>query len=512
MNLPSINIQYDVIVIGAGHNGLTAAAMLARAGRKVVVLERRNIVGGLAAGEEFHPGFRTAGLLNEAKPNRAVIEALRLEWRNKAAIAPPTLVPQREGDGLLLESLLLAEDASGTRGADAKVVKSVISLGSALDLFFTRVPPALGGKTVNLMELLSRGVSVRRLGKAKFQDLLRVPSMSAADWLDELYESELHKSALALASVTGAFVGPRSPGTAGNLLHYLSQSEGTCRCSPSGLADALATASRAAGVEIRTAAEVAAIRLEDGRIAGVALTGGDEIDARVVAASCDPKTTFLKLLAPSDVPSRLQQHVRNYRMNGVTAKINLAIKDAFRLTSRPDLDVQRAVIAESLDDIERAFDAVKYRRFSERPVLDIFVPSVANPELAPEGHSVVSILAYYAPYDLEGGWTSEQRDRLGDAVVNILKDYVPDIESRIVAREVLTPVDIEARYGVTGGHIYHGDHTLDQLIVRPCPECARYETPIEGLYLCGSGSHPGGGLTCLPGFLAAKRILKRNRR
>ncbi|MCH7870545.1 MAG: NAD(P)/FAD-dependent oxidoreductase [Planctomycetes bacterium] len=476
--------QFDIIVIGAGQNGLTAAAMLAKAGRKVVVLERRDIIGGLAASEEFHPGFRTTGPLHEAKPNQMVVDALQLS---------------------------LNDGVSRTGAWTAAGAQTIDALTTALSLFVTREPPELGGNLANSLGLLTRGISIRRLGRDRLHDLLRIPPMCAADWLDEICETKADKPADALRAIAGSFTGPRSPGTAGSLLWDLTLSTGQARCSPPKLIAALETAARNGGVEIRTGAKVSRIRIANGRIAGVTLTGGDEIDAPVVAASCDPKTTFLKLLAPSDVPSGLGQHIRSYRMNGVTAKINLAIKGPLRFTSRPELDVERAVIAESLDDIERAFDAVKYRQFSQRPVLDICVPTVANPELAPEGHSVVSILVYYAPYDLEGGWTDQQRDKLGDTVVNVLKDYVPDIESKIIAREVLTPLDIEARYGVTGGHIHHGDHTLDQLIVRPCPECARYETPIDGLYLCGSGSHPGGGLTCMPGFLAAQRMLKRRR-
>jgi phytoene dehydrogenase-like protein len=241
----------------------------------------------------------------------------------------------------------------------------------------------------------------------------------------------------------------------------------------------------------------------------VTLADGSDVSAPVVAASCDPKQTFLGLLPSTSVGAQLEHRIDRLRTAGTTAKVDLALSGPLRFASRPETDVERARTGRTLDGMERAFDAVKYRQCSSAPLLDIYIPTIADPGLAPGGGHVVSILAHYAPYELEGGWINEEREALGDAVMTELERFAPGAGANLIAREVLTPVDIERRYGVTGGHPHHAEHALDQLLTRPCPECARYATPVGGLYLCGGGSHPGGGLTGLPGLLAAGEIIKR---
>ncbi len=350
-------------------------------------------------------------------------------------------------------------------------------------------------------------------------DLLRIVPMCVADWLNEWFETELLKSVLAGPAIQGTFMGPWSPGSNANLLRWEGLAAPSIPGGPKALIDALAGAAKATGVDLRTNAEVSRVRVSGDRVEGVTLADGETIDAPVVAASCDPKGTLLHLLGGCDVTPKLAHRIKTYRMCGTTAKVNLALAAPLRFACRPDLEVEFARTGETLDDMERAFDAVKYRRFSVAPILDIYAPRTAGsedpqaPSLASQaagdgpGH-VVSILAHFAPYDLDGGWGDDKRERLGDTIIEALCRHAPDVRGSIVAREVLTPVDIERRYGLTGGHIHHGDHALDQLLVRPTPECARYATPIEGLFLCGSGSHPGGGLTCVPGALAASAMLK----
>jgi phytoene dehydrogenase-like protein len=259
-------------------------------------------------------------------------------------------------------------------------------------------------------------------------------------------------------------------------------------------------------VEIRTAARVESIRTGPGGVEGVRLADGETVDASVVAASCDPKTTFLELLDARAVSPRLAGRIAAYRAAGTTAKVNLALSAPLRFAGRPHRTVERAFVTGSLDALERAFDAVKYGEFSVAPALDVLVATGAHPARAPAGHHVVSVVAHFAPFERRGGWTDDAREQLGDAVAAQLELVAPGTAVTTVAREVLTPSDIARRYGTAGGHVHHGDHALDQLFVRPVPECARYGTPIPGLYLCGSGSHPGGGLTGAPGMLAAAAI------
>ena len=502
--------RYDVAVVGAGPNGLAAATRLARRGQSVVLLERRELLGGIAAGEEFHPGYRTAGLLHDTSGlSPAVVKELDLESHGlRLAPGPmPVLVAQREGRGLQLgwkPSAAAAEIAILSK-EDSRRYAEFCAFFDRVGGFLRRVwwdlPPQSG------IPLAAAGLAFRRLKKADAAELLRMGPMCVADWLNEWFETELLKVALAGSAVAGCFVGPWSPGTSSILLRHRTMAARPVVGGPAALVESLASAARAAGVTIRERAEVAGISVAQGKVEGVSLRDGDVIEAPVVLTTCDPKTVFLKLVPGRDVPPELEHRIRHFRTAGCTARVSLAVDRPFRFASRPDEDVEHAHLGETLDDLERAFDPLKYDRLPERPWLEVHVASLAREDRAPEGHGAVTVLVHHVPRTLEGGWNDAARDRLGDIVLKVLADYAPEAVKGIVAREVQSPADLEDRYGIDGGHVFHGDHGLDHLVARPVPECARFRTPIEGLVLGGSGSHPGGGVTCVPGYLAAGVVL-----
>jgi phytoene dehydrogenase-like protein len=509
-------MAYDVIVIGAGQNGLACAAKLGAMGRKVLVVERRDVVGGLCAGESFHPGYSHTGIHHDSTGLRLeMVENLKLGTHglNISPDYPEVFAPQEKGTGLLLAhnpKVAAAEIAhhselDASRYADFRA--TIAKFRNIIEPLLNEPPPNIfdpGAK--DLLGLLPHAIATRRLGKQDMLELMRVPPMCVADWLREYFETELLSSAMAQPAISGAWCGPWSPGTAATLLwHECTKTRGVAG-GPTALISALESAAKSAGVDIRTGATVQEIKLSGGAVSGVVLADGEEILATTVASSCDPKVTFLDCLPPHAITHTLEKHIVNYRMRGTSAKVHLALSGPLTFACRPDLRPEFIRTGEHLDDLERAFDPVKYRQLPARPMLEIFVPTIASPDLAPSGHSVASIMVHFVTHGLDGGWTDERREELGDIVIDELARYAPSVRDIQVAREVLTPVDIEQRYGVHGGHIHHGEHGLDQLLTRPAPECASYETPIAGLYLCGGGSHPGGGVSGAAGYLAAKRI------
>jgi phytoene dehydrogenase-like protein len=508
---------YDVVVIGAGHNGLTAAGLLAKAGRKVVVAERADCIGGLAASEEFHPGYRTAGVLQDTTavwPH--VVDTLELERHGLRRLARrPAFLALGEGRGLMLDGdpAVAADEIRRHSAQDAERYVGyhgfVAKIRGVLNNFLREPPldlirPELAGPWA----LLKRALRLRMLGADEMMELLRLPPMCVADWLDEWFEDDLLKAALALPAIAGTSMGPRSPGSNANLLLWEAAAEGGVASGAHSLVAALESAARGHGVEIRTAAAVRRIVTDNGSVRGVELDGGERIAARCVAASSDPKRTLLELLPPGQISLRLERRIRSFRVAGTTAVVRLALNRAPRFAHARDGSVEYARTGDSLDRLELAHDAFKYGDLPEVPILEIHVPTVACPDLAPAGHAVVSILAHFAPYESRPAWDRARREDLAEAVVLILDRHAPGSSASIVGREMLAPVDLEARYGMSGGHLLHGEHTLDQRLVRPAPGCTGYRTPVEGLYLCGSGSHPGGGLTCVPGALAASTILR----
>ncbi len=506
----------EVVVIGGGHNGLAAAALLAKAGHMVTLLEREEMLGGLAAGEEFAPGYRTTGTLHDTtRLSSEVVEELELERHGlrRDAERPAVLFPERDGPGLLIGGNRAAarREIAHLSGRDAArygdYCDFIDRARPVLSSLWNQAPPDLGDPSRRASwGLALKGVGLRRLGRRAMLELLRATPMCAADWLNEWFETELLKAGLAGPAVLGTHMGPRSAGSNINLLFWESVAQGAVAGGGAALIRALEAGAREHGVEIRTGCEVARLFVRGGQVQGVALAGGEEIGAPSVVATCDPKRTFLELLAPEALSRRLEHRIDVFRARGTTSVVHLALSAALEFSSRPGQAIELARTGGSLDEIERAFDLVKYRRFPESPLLEIHVPTVSQPELAPPGHSVVSMLVHYTPFDLEGGWSDARREELGDLALSTLERYAPGAREALVARKVLTPIDLAQRHALTGGHLHHGEVALDQLFMRPSPETARYATPIEGLFLGGGGSHPGGGITATPGRLAAGAI------
>ena len=509
--------RYDAVVIGAGHNGLTTAAYLAKAGKKVVVVESREAVGGLAASEEFHPGYRTAGVLHDTTGVRKwVIDDLELRKHGLETrrAAPPIFVSQVEGPGYLhfRDSRAAQKEIAAHSKHDAESYRQYRAFIRKISPIFRSLFDEAPADTdrlgiADLWGLGKKALSLRLLGKTDMMEIFRIVPMCVADWVNEWFETEVLRVAVAGPAILNTMTGPWSPGSNLNLLMSEILFDSAVVGGPAALTSALEKAARAQGVEIRTAARVGHLKVAEGKVEGVILVNGEALEADLVAASCHPKHLFLDLLPSHALPIQFEQNLLGYRSRGVVAKINLALNGYPQFRCRPDLQPEIIRTGELLDDLERAFDPAKYRMFSVEPYLDIWVPTVENPALAPSGHHVFSIQAHFAPYELEGGWNDARKEEFFDAVMAVLSRHVPGIEQYVVAAEVSSPADLEERFGVTGGHLLHGEHAIDQLVVRPVPECARYRTPFVGLFLCGGGSHPGGGITCAPGSLAARAML-----
>ena len=500
--------NYDAIVIGAGHNGLTTANFLAQKGLGVLVLERKKELGGLAGGRHFYSGHSTEGLLTDTtRVQKDILTSLNLEfeWNDHT---PPCFTPTKKGTGLHLyhETHLAENEIAKISPKDAEKYKEfrdfIKRVSGPVKSFLQTVPPHFEKMTVSeRWNIFKASLSLRLLGKKDMLELIRIPPMCVADWLDEYFESDCLKGSLALSAVSSLFAGPKSPGTAFNLLiHEVTRGTGL-KGGAKSLIKALANKAEKYGVEILKEKEVVEVIVKGSDVKGVRLDSGEEITSQRVIASSHLKTLFLKLIKPECLSPTFENRLNNFRHRGTTAVVNLAIKGKLQFKCRPDLSIKSARIVDSLYNLERAFDAVKYNEISEDPSLEIFVNDSI---LSPEGHSSLTILAHYVPYHLKDGWTQEKKEKLGKKIIEKLQSYCLDFE--VKGHEVLIPVDLEKEYFIEGGHLHHGEHSIDQLLVRPLPECARYETPIRGLYLCGSGSFPGGNLTCLPGYLCSQVI------
>jgi phytoene dehydrogenase-like protein len=518
---------FDAIVIGGGHNGLVAAAYLARAGRRVVVLERRERVGGAAMTEEIFPGFKFSVfsyVVSLLRPE--IIRDLDLP-RHGLHVLPleSTLTPLPNGDYLAQwndhdqNRRELARHSLRDAEAYDEFGRLLHQMGRAVKPFLGMVPPDPASlRPRDLAGLARLGRYFRSLGPAQFHALHKLMTMSAADYLDEWFESEALKGTKSASGIIGTLHGPRSPGTAYVLLHhYMGELDGVFRAwgfakgGNGSVSAAIAGAARSFGAEIRTDAPVAQVLIEHGRAVGVALESGEEIRADVVVSNADPRRTFLGLVGEKHLPGEFVDSIRRFRFRGTSAKVNLALGELPNLTCMPGdgPHLRGAIsISPSVDYLERAFDEAKYGEFSRRPYMDIVIPSMIDPGMAPPGKHVMSIFVQYAPYQLNGGWTDARREALGDAVVDTLAEYAPNLRGAILHRQVVTPADIERVVGISEGNIFHGELTLHQLFfLRPVPAWARFRTPIGGLYQCGSGTHPGGGVMGAPGRLAALEIL-----
>jgi phytoene dehydrogenase-like protein len=520
----------EVVIIGAGHNGLVAAFYLARAGLHPMVLERRQTVGGAATTEEFHPGFKCSTLAHCTSLPDAIAQEMELRRHGLEMIHAATAVFVPAPDS---RALALSRDAGETRrqiekfsardaARYAELEGALAGMAPFLRGLLAMTPPTISRpRRRDWWQLLRAGRSFRRIGKKQMLRLLRWAPMPAADFAEEWFETESLRAVVAARAIFGSAVGPRSPGTTTRLLLEsalggLAGSAAFPRGGMGSLAEAMAAAARAAGATIRIGAEVARVLVKDGAVAGVALASGEEIAARAVISSADPKRTFLALIDPVHLAPEFLAKIRNYRAAGVVAKVNLALDrlPQFSAAAAAGDDASetlagRIQIGPSVEYLERAFDDSKYGEISRAPFLDVIIPSLSDRALAPPGKHVMSIVAQFAPYRLKSGDWAQERDRLADRVVATLAEYAPGFRETIVARQVITPKDLEETYALTGGHIFHGELSLDQLFtMRPLLGWAQYRTPLAGLYLCGSGTHPGLGLSGLSGLNAAGEILK----
>lgn len=508
--------RQDVVVIGSGINSLVCATLLAKKGKKVLVLEKRLTVGGLAASDEFHPGFKTAGVFNDTTQLRPwVIDQLNLKQHGLKLRAEeaPVFAPQKGGRGLLLwrNADKAQEEIAPLSQKDAKAYKDYRAFVERVSPFMRKVfddfpPDIMTMSFPGLWDLMKKAVSLRMLGRADMMEILRIAPMCVADWLNEYFESDILKAAIAGPAIHHSFTGPWSPGTVANLLMAECVTQNAVVGGPQALAKAVLAAAKAANVEIRTGAEVGEIVIQGKKATAVKLAGGTQIDADRIVAGCDPKQVFLELIEPAYLTQSFEHNIKNIRARGTTAKLDLALKALPEFAGRPSFKPEFVRTGEFFDQMEKAFDHIKYDEYSTLPILDAYFPTLEAPELAPSGSHVCQILVHFAPENLQGGWTAERKRAFEDLALKALGQYAPNLRSLIVGSRLLTPADLAKDYNLSGGHLFHGEHAADQLLVRPTPECSRYGTPFENLYLCGSGSHPGGGLTGAPGGLAARVI------
>jgi len=522
--------RYDAAIIGGGHNGLVCAAYLARAGRRVVVLERRELVGGCSVTEEIWPGYKvsTAAYLSSLLQQKIVddLDLPRHGYRVDAK-DPSFFSAFPDGRHFFMwrdERKTLAEiakfsakDAEAFPKFEAHLEKLAVVVESLLLVTPPEFPPASVGGFVDWLKLAGR---LRGLSAAELTGLVKIFTQSASDLLDDWFESPEVKVTLATDGVIGANGGPKSPGTAYILLHHCMGGVGGkrglwgfVRGGMGAISNAIASAARYAGAEIRTNAKVERIVVENGRARGLVLEGGEEIAAATVVSNADPKVTFLDLTDPRQLDGEFVESIRRFRCEGTSAKINVALRGAPEFRAYPGAPgpQHKATmhICPSIEYVERAWDDAKYGRPSTNPLLEMTMPTMYDPSLAPPGRHIMGIFLQYAPYTLHDATWDELREPFANRVFDIIEEYAPGFKNLVEAREVLTTLDLERRFAITGGNIFHGEMSLDQMFVlRPVAGWARHRTPIEALYLCGSGAHPGGGVMGAPGHNCAREILK----
>jgi len=522
--------RFDAIIIGGGHNGLVTAAYLARAGRKTIVLERREMVGGCAVTEELWPGFRvsTASYLTSLLQERVIqdLELPRFGYQVDAK-DPAFFSPFPDGRCFYMwqDGQRTLQEIAKFSPRDAEIYPAFEAqlerLAQVVEGLLLTTPPPFPPRGIgDLVEHLKIAGRLRKLAPADLVALVKIFTQSAAELLDEWFESPELKVTLATDGVIGANGGPRSPGTAYILMHHVMGSVaghrglwGFVRGGMGAVSEAIAASARSHGAVVRTGAAVEKILVRGGRATGVVLASGEEIAGGVVASNLDPRVTFLRLLAEPDLPSDFVTAIRRFRTEGTSCKINLALSGLPEFKGLPagPGPQHRATmhICPDIDYIERAWDDAKYGRPSDRPMLELTIPTMYDPSLAPPGKHVMGIFLQYAPYTLRQGTWDDAREPFYHRVVELMEEYIPNIRSIIIDKQVLTPLDLERRFGITGGNIFHGEMSLDQMFVmRPVAGYARYRTPVRGLYLCGSGAHPGGGVMGAPGYNAAREMLK----
>jgi phytoene dehydrogenase-like protein len=530
--------RYDAVIIGGGHNGLVSAAYLARAGLKTVVLEQRPVLGGAAVTEELFPGFRFSVfsyVVSLLRPE--IIRDLQLP-KHGLDILPldGTFTPLREGDGPAKgggDYLWRVNDHGRTMrelrrwsASDAEAYEEygqlMVDMARFIKPILSIVPP--DPTSIDPRPLLPLAGLARRfqqLTERQRAVFVQLMTMSASDFLDQWFETDPLKATMSASGIIGTYQGVRSPGTAYVLLHhYMGEIDGAFRAwgipkgGTGGVSNAIGNAARALGAEIRTEARVERITVRDGRATGVVLDGGEEIEATDVLSSVDSRVTFLGLLEPGSLEPGFEEEVRRFKFRGSSGKVNLAVDRLPEFTSLPGSGEHlRGAISfsPSVEEMEQAYDDAKYNRFSRRPYIDMIIPTLVDPSMAPPGKHIISCFVQYAPYKLAadlGSW-DDQREAFGDAVIDRIAEFAPNIRDIILHRNVQTPLDIERTTGLTEGNIFQGELSLEQLFFnRPVPGYARFRTPVRDLWLCGSATHPGGGIMGANGRIAALEVLR----
>ena len=520
--------KYDAIVIGGGHNGLTAAAYLAKAGRNVLVLEQRHLLGGAAVTEELFPGFKYSVysyVVSLLRPE--VIQELQLH-KHGLHLLPldSNFTPMENGNYLAAypDDASSLEEIRRHSRRDADVFPEfnnmLYELAYAVKPILETVPPDPGSPGIGgLLTIRDLGRHMQSIGKKRFHWLTKIMTMSAYDFIREWLETDILIASITLTSIIGTMLGVKSPGTAYVLLHhYMGELDGALtawgsqRGGTGAVSEAIAGAARSFGAEIRCNATVAQVIVKNGKAIGVALENGDEIYGKCIISGCDPKVTFRNLVDEKELPSDLVEAIDNFKFRGSSGKVNLALDGLPNFTAMEDKSLIGGMIqiAPSTDYMERAYDDAKYDDFSKQPLMECVIPTVIDPSMAPPGKHMMSIFIQYASYNMPShGDRDQQRDAFGKAVIDTLAKYAPNIEDLILHKQVITPWDMEQKIGLTEGNIFQGELTLDQLFfMRPTPGWADYRTPIRNYYQCGSGTHPGGGITAGPGRLAALEIIK----
>ena len=520
---------YDAIVVGGGHNGLTAGAYLAKAGLRVCVLERRNILGGACVTEEVWPGHRVSRasyVVSLLQPK--VVEDLRLkEFGYEPHPLDPAYAALDEDGRVILfhndERATCESIARHSRAdADAYIAFEALleRMAGFLRPLMLRPPPALGSKRPgDLLSLLREAGRAAGLSKRDVHDFYRVMTMSVGDLLDDWFEDDLLKGAVASTGVVGVWAGPRTPGTAYNLLHHaLGEIDGVgglwghVKGGMGAISMAIARSAQASGAEIRTDATVESIDVRDGRTLGVTLAGGEVLRAPVVVSGAHPKTTVLDLTGAEHFPEEVVEDLRRYKTRGGSVKVNWVLSEPPRYENASPEDRElllRSGVAfcPSIDYLERAWQDACRGRPSESPYLEVEVPTTIDPTLTDDGATVMTMFTQYGPWE-ESGWPDGAREAYGARCLEQVARHAPNVEAAVVHHEVLAPPDLERIFGLVGGSIFQGEQGLDQMaFMRPTPALAQYATPVDGLYLCGAGTHPGGGVMAAGGHNAAKRIL-----
>jgi len=509
--------KYDAIVVGAGHNGLVCAALLAKAGKNVLVLEANVQVGGAAVTREFADGYSTsacAHLLYQLQPE--VRKELKLA--PQIASADMTTIALGEGGQHLR---IAADTVEGVSDEDAEQYvrfrKRMTRFARLMRTYLNKTPPRLGTKKFgDLLTLAQLGFDMRRLGREEMREFLRLIGMNIHDEVTERFESPLLKGAISLDAVLGTHLGPRSPNTIMTYLYRLAGDRGRVAVPHGGMGtvtEELAHAARSAGATIRTSMPVRQIVVDNGRVTGVETESGETFSSFTVISNADPKRTVMRLVGAKHFETGFGRRIHHLRARGNAAKLHLALDGLPTIEGLDRRDFgQRLVIAGDEHYVERAFNPAKYGECSPNPVIEMTFPSFRDESLAPTGKHVMSAVVQYVPYALKEGWDDSARAAFSKTVIETIAKYAPDIEQRISASELLTPVDIEKEFHITGGHWHHGELTLDQfLFVRPVNGAAQYALPVDGLFLCGAGAHPGGGVSGAAGRNAARTILRRER-